>query len=496
MTMLDDNLLREPADRGVRLVALSLLADAQRACDALMNASGPLRSGDNGSDDALHDFRVALRRLRSWLRAFEPWVHDAVSRKLRRRLSAIADATGASRDATVHLEWLREERPALSPRQRVGQTWLSERLKTQRKEGSDAALTAASDFDAIVAKLTRRLNVYRATVRADERPARFGAVLGERLLEENESLRSYLAAIHDFEDVDKAHRARIAVKRLRYVAEPVSALAPDGDEIIETLKSLQDALGDLHDVHVFSEEVVGAAEEAAVSQVRRVSEVVVDDETGGTEVRRARSRDPGPGLLRLARRLHERGAHAYDAIERDWLNDAGAAFFERVRSLAADITRRSSQDAEIERKFLLQRLPDAVRDTPSVEITQGYLPGEKLVERIRRVRSHDGMEQFFRTVKVGTGLERLELEEEADVKQWRALWPLTKGRRIRKRRYEVRESDTVLWEIDEFLDRPLVVAEIEVEAADAKVELPDWLGDVLDREVTDEVEYSNAQLAR
>ena len=466
--MVDESLLREPVDRCVRLVALSLLADAQKAGDRLMSVSQELRDGDAGSDDALHDFRVAVRRLRTWIRAFEPWLRDAVSRKQRRRLSAIADATGATRDATVHLEWLREERPALSARQRVGHAWLRKRLETQRKDGTDAALAAASDFDAMVAKLTRRLNVYRSPVVAHERPVRFGASLAERLLKESESLRGHLAAIHHATDVDESHRARIAAKRLRYLTEPVSKLAGDGDAIIETLKTLQDSLGDLHDVHVFSEEVVVAAEEAAAR----------------------------PGLLRLARRLRERGARAYAGIAREWLNDAGTSFFDRVRALAADITRRASAGTEIERKYLLERLPDETLGAPSVEIEQGYLPGEKVVERIRRVRSPDGTERWFRTVKIGSGIERLELEEEADADLCRALWRLTKGRRIQKRRYSIRESGDVLWEVDQFLDRTLVVAEIELPAPDMDVELPPWLRAVMDREVTDEPEYANAHLAR
>ena len=36
--MVDESLLREPADRGVRLVALSLLADARKAGDKLKEA--------------------------------------------------------------------------------------------------------------------------------------------------------------------------------------------------------------------------------------------------------------------------------------------------------------------------------------------------------------------------------------------------------------------------------------------------------------------------
>jgi len=67
---------------------------------------------------------------------------------------------------------------------------------------------------------------------------------------------------------------------------------------------------------------------------------------------------------------------------------------------------------------------------------------------------------------------------------------------VHKRRYSIRESEDLVWEIDEFLDRDLVLAEIELPRSEMKVELPPWLKDVLDREVTDEPEYSNARLAR
>jgi CYTH domain-containing protein len=151
---------------------------------------------------------------------------------------------------------------------------------------------------------------------------------------------------------------------------------------------------------------------------------------------------------------------------------------------------------EIEHKFLLKRLPLATVDAPSIEIEQGYLPGEKLVERLRRIRFADGAEKWLRTVKAGKGLERMELEEEADADVSRAMWQLTQGRRVHKRRYSIRESEDLVWEVDEFLDRELVLAEIELPTSEAKVELPPWLRDVLDREVTDEPEYSNARLAR
>jgi CHAD domain-containing protein len=345
--MNEERVLRKPADRCVRMVALSLLADAQKAGDSLMSVSRGLRDGDAVSDAALHDFRVAIRRLRSWARAFRPWLRDDVSRKQRRRLSEIADATSATRDASVHLEWLREERPALSARDRIGHAWLRARLEERRKAGSDAALAAAKDFDAIVAKLTRRLKVSRSVSCAPERPARYGAILAEELLKESEALRHDLLGIHHATDVDQAHRARIAAKRLRYLAEPIWTLIGDDHAIDETLRALQDSLGSLHDVHVFSGEILAAGEEAAASQARLLFEVVLGDENGDDRVRRVRSRDPGPGILRLARRLHERGASAHAAIERDWSNNAGAWFFERLRDLAAELTNRASGGTEM-----------------------------------------------------------------------------------------------------------------------------------------------------
>ncbi len=161
----DEAMLREPVDRGVRLVAISLLEDAQKAAEKLSNLSKELRDGDAAGNDALHDFRVAIRRLRSWTRAFKPWLRDDLRRKQRRRFSRIADTTRIARDASVHLEWLRKERSALSARQRVGQTWLSERLDAQRNRGIDVALAAAMDFAPAVPKLTSRLDSYRAPVR-------------------------------------------------------------------------------------------------------------------------------------------------------------------------------------------------------------------------------------------------------------------------------------------------------------------------------------------
>ncbi|HZK77339.1 MAG TPA: CHAD domain-containing protein, partial [Gemmatimonadaceae bacterium] len=100
--MLEHSALQESADRGIRTVALTLLATAEDAGKALHASADSVRDGAAADDDLLHDFRVALRRLRSWLRAFDSSLGDTVRRKHERRLRSIVRSTNAARDATVH----------------------------------------------------------------------------------------------------------------------------------------------------------------------------------------------------------------------------------------------------------------------------------------------------------------------------------------------------------------------------------------------------------
>lgn len=150
---------------------------------------------------------------------------------------------------------------------------------------------------------------------------------------------------------------------------------------------------------------------------------------------------------------------------------------------------------EIERKYLLRGQPSRTLGAPSLEIDQGYIPGERIRERVRRARSANDT-RYYRTFKSGTGIQRIEIEEETTKDFFDAIWPLTLGRRVRKRRYLVEEG-ALVWEIDEFLDRPsLWLAELELAHADEAVTIPDWLAGFVEREVTDDPSYTNRALAR
>jgi adenylate cyclase len=143
---------------------------------------------------------------------------------------------------------------------------------------------------------------------------------------------------------------------------------------------------------------------------------------------------------------------------------------------------------EIERRFLLERLPaDLPRGTP---VRQGYvaLDGDVSV----RVRDAGGAHTL--TVKGGTGRERVEVERPIDAEEFEALWRLGEGRRIAKVRSVVPLGEHRA-EVDVFQDEldGLWIAEVEFpspEAADA-FEPPAWFGE----EITGRPEWGNAALA-
>jgi len=146
--------------------------------------------------------------------------------------------------------------------------------------------------------------------------------------------------------------------------------------------------------------------------------------------------------------------------------------------------------SEIERKFLVRRLPPGFELLPAIRVRQGYLTPDGA----REVRLREAGNDFFLTVKDGTGLSREEVEIPITHEQFATLWPLTEGRRVEKTR-TVQPHDGLRIEIDRYTGAlaPLCVAEVEfasVAESEAFVP-PDFFGE----EVTGRPEYRNARLA-
>jgi len=479
--------LQEPAGPALASYALRLL-------DAAAAARDRMAAGDDA--EALHDFRVAVRRLRSLLRAHKATLD--VSRRARRRLRDLADVTSRVRDLEVQLSWLRDVRPTLGIREKRGLTWLASRLQKEERSArrdleDDLPDLLANAEEVVQSELAARVTAPGAG------KAGLGSAVAALLPDLTSALRRSLAGIRSMEDQDQAHAARIAAKRLRYALEPIGEHLPDAASLATELSLLQDVLGAMHDAEVLSGAIAAAVEKAGAAQARRASKTVRRGEVAKMArdaVQRQRRRDPTPGLLSLAAVVRAAQENHYRTLEQEWLGGRARALIEAVEALARTLTPAPGATLEIERKYLLRGLPELPEDPGrrTLEIEQGYIPGERVRERVRRVREN-GRGKWYRTMKLGLGLERLEFEDETTAEIFDALWPLTAGHRLRKRRHMVPEG-ALAWEVDQFLDRELVLAEIELPSAETPVTVPEWLAPYLVREVTGELEYLNSTLAR
>lgn len=157
---------------------------------------------------------------------------------------------------------------------------------------------------------------------------------------------------------------------------------------------------------------------------------------------------------------------------------------------------------EIERKYLLDRLPELPDGAIAQRLEQGYLPRPDATSaddpwaggRLRRITDADGTVRLVQTLKEGEGLVRRERERTLDEATFAALWPRTAGRRLVKTRWTVPDG-SLAWEIDAFETFELFLAEIELPDAAHGAAPPDWLAPRVVREVTDDPAYTNAALA-
>jgi adenylate cyclase len=144
---------------------------------------------------------------------------------------------------------------------------------------------------------------------------------------------------------------------------------------------------------------------------------------------------------------------------------------------------------EIERKFLVASDGWRAGATPHA-IKQGYLAREP--HRTVRVRLRD--DEAWMTVKgPTTGISREEVEFPLEIGIAHELLDLCLDGLIEKTRHELWHGG-MLWEVDEFhgSNAGLVVAEVELPDATHAIEYPSWLG----AEVSDDLRFSNSQLAR
>ncbi len=145
---------------------------------------------------------------------------------------------------------------------------------------------------------------------------------------------------------------------------------------------------------------------------------------------------------------------------------------------------------EIERKFLINTLPENLSQYPFRQLEQGYLCTEPVV----RIRRED--DDYYLTYKSKGLMVREEYNLPLTKDAYEHLLPKIDGILINKKRYLIPLSKKLTIELDIFEDAlaPLVLAEVEFtseEEANAFTP-PEWFGE----DVTYSTKYHNSTLSQ
>lgn len=280
-----------PPERAARKLLLRQIKQAEAAGHRLAIGEDP---------EALHDFRVALRRFRALERAYRPWLSEALPKKLRKRLQTLVRSTGPARDSEVQLEWLAGQGGALRPNQRPGYQWLRRQLEDRQRRAYAAIRGAVPmEFAALGALLRTAL-----AMPVEASPLSFAAVTGEQLVPLAQQLSDDFAALGEDAEMRHVHSARLLIKRARYVLEPVAPALEQGKALSRDLSGLQELLGAMNDAEVLGLSLGDAAAEAGAAHYRGLVTEVLGDAAHALGPSARRRGDERAGLTALAQAVH------------------------------------------------------------------------------------------------------------------------------------------------------------------------------------------------
>lgn len=209
----------------------------------------------SGDLEALHQARVAIRRLRAAGSLFAEIARDKAAPVLLAEWKAVAAALGPARDLHVLVERVAASAQGRDDDVREMLAHLS--AQRDRAVASAQALLAAEPFQRLLFQQAAWIEAGEWLERKKEtggvRPVlSFAAHILSRRQRKLRRVADQLADL----SADERHRLRIQVKKLRYAATFFAALFPDKSAakyqavFARGLERLQDSLGELHDMAV------------------------------------------------------------------------------------------------------------------------------------------------------------------------------------------------------------------------------------------------------
>jgi CHAD domain-containing protein len=212
------------------------------------------RSGEDIED--LHDMRVATRRMRAAFDLFQESFDPKVARPLLKRLKSTGRALGAVRDMDVFVENARKYASSLPEADRDGLApliaeWLQERELHRREM---IVHLDSRDYQRFKRRFNRFVQTPGLGVNQPdpERPLEqlVRNAVPQIIYQRLGNVRAYETVLENA-SLDQLHALRIEAKKLRYAVEFFrEVLGPEAKDVINTLKKLQDHLGELNDARV------------------------------------------------------------------------------------------------------------------------------------------------------------------------------------------------------------------------------------------------------
>jgi triphosphatase len=241
-----------PAKRPLKLPAKATAADAFTAVarDALAQiAFNARRLREAPGPEAVHQLRVAARRLRSALVTFGPLFGKTAARPLKAELKWLTKACDLARNLDVFADGTVARAKVATPQAR-GVAALAQAVEAARAQAQVRAAQAASSerFRRLMIEAVGWVETGRwRRGRSGEQAARDFAV--DRLKHRRRKLIKAGEGLVKLDDHGR-HLARIEAKKLRYAAEAFSSLFPAraANLFIARLRGLQDQLGELNDL--------------------------------------------------------------------------------------------------------------------------------------------------------------------------------------------------------------------------------------------------------
>lgn len=223
--------------------------------------------------DAIHDFRVASRRLQQVLDLLHPAPRPGRIRRLRRVIRRARRLLSMVRNCDVLLERVKDALAKNHPRQRESWEAFKEFL-VERRAGSfqkAAAKLSGLNLSGFYVQCQDCLNPEPAAARngrghdrdhdaepLDPGRAPHSDAFREALATGVQAAWEVFAAQRSGDaaqgSASALHAVRVAAKRLRYAIEVIGEVgAPESDLILDWLRRLQRHLGDWHDLEVMEE---------------------------------------------------------------------------------------------------------------------------------------------------------------------------------------------------------------------------------------------------